>query len=143
MSDIGPVEYAIIAFPGTRFTGDVAPALAELVQSQTIRVIDVAFAAKDAAGEIVAFEVSDLHPDLQSALIAAGVSEGGLLSDEDLLEIAEGLDPDSSAMLIVWEDLWASRFAAAVRDADGTVVTIDRVPRELVLAAREWAAENA
>lgn len=143
VSDIGPVEYAVIVFPGNRFNGDVAPALADLVQSGTIRIIDVAFVAKDDDGDIVAFEISDLHPDVQTALQQAGASEGGLLSDADMLEIAEGLDPSSSAMLVVWEDLWAARFAAAVRDSDGVVVSIDRIPREIVLAARDWAAENA
>ncbi len=141
--DIGPVEYAVIVFPGNRFNGDVAPALAELVSSGIIRIIDVAFASKDEAGEIVAFEISDLHPDIQAALQNAGASEGGLLSDADMLEIAEGLDPSSSAMLVVWEDLWAARFAAAVRDSDGVMVKIDRIPRDVVLAARDWAAANA
>lgn len=143
MSELGPVEYAVIVFPGNRFNGDVAPALAELVDSGTIRIIDVAFASKDAAGDVVAFEISDLHPDLQLALQNAGATEGGLLNDDDLQEIAAGLEPESSAMLVVWEDLWAARFAAAVRDSDGVVVSIERIPREAVLAAREWAAENA
>lgn len=143
MSEIGPVEYAIIVFPGNRFNGDVAPALADLIESGTIRVIDVAFAAKDPQGDMVAFEMSDLHPDVQEGLRAAGLEDGGLLSDEDLAQVAAGLEPDSSAMLIVWEDLWATGLARAVRESEGVVVAVERVPHEVVQAARDWALANA
>ena len=57
---IGPVEYAVFAFPGNRFTGEIAPALAELVDAGTIRIIDIAFVIKDAlvnaGGELWDFE---------------------------------------------------------------------------------------
>ena len=60
MDDIGPVEYMVVAFPGSRFKGEIAPALADLVESQTIRIIDLAFVAKGEDGEVGAFEISDL-----------------------------------------------------------------------------------
>ena len=65
MSEVGPVEYMIVAFPGNKFQGEIAPALQELVASQTIRIIDLAFVAKDAEGDVAAFEVSDLDADVQ------------------------------------------------------------------------------
>ena len=47
MEEIGPVEYMIVSFPGNRFTGEIAPALGKLVESNTIRIIDLAFVSKD------------------------------------------------------------------------------------------------
>ncbi len=44
---LGPVEYVVIAFPGSQFTGEIAPALADLIDAGTIRVIDLAFVSKD------------------------------------------------------------------------------------------------
>jgi hypothetical protein len=44
---IGPVEYMIVAFPGNQFKGEIVPALQELVDAGTIRVIDLAFVIKD------------------------------------------------------------------------------------------------
>ena len=38
------------------------------MESETIRIIDLAFVAKDAEGDVAAFEVSDLDPDVQAAL---------------------------------------------------------------------------
>ena len=141
--EIGPVEYLIVAFPGNRFTGEIAPALARLVESGTIRIIDIAFAAKDADGETAAFELSDLDPEVREGLENLGASGTGLFNEEDLLAAAEELDPDSSAALLVWENVWAREVAQAMRDAGGVLFDHDRVPHDVVVAAREWAKANA
>jgi hypothetical protein len=142
MAEIGPVEYMIVAFPGNRFRGEIAPALADLVQSGTIRIIDLAFVGKEGDGNVVAFELSDLDPDVQGSINALDPQTGGLLNEDDLMAAAEELDPNSSAALLVWEDVWAAKLAQAIRDADGVVLDIERVPHEVVQAARDWAAAN-
>jgi len=130
---IGPVEYVIVGFPGNNFTGAIAPALGKLIETNTIRVLDLLFVAKDADGEVVAIEFDELE-----ALGAFGELEGevgGLITGEDVAHAAAGLEPNSSAALLIWEDLWASEFASAVRDAGGVVVEGGRVPHDLVEAA--------
>jgi uncharacterized membrane protein len=128
MDDIGPVEYLVVAFPGSRFKGEIAPALAELVDSQTIRIIDLALVAKDENGEVVAFEVSDLDPEVQEALARMGAEETGLFNEDDLRAAAEEIEPGSSAALLVWEDVWATRLTNAIRNADGVVLDLGRIP---------------
>ena len=143
MDEIGPVDYAVVAFPGNRFRGEIGPALADLVDSSTIRIIDIAFVGKDANGDAVALELTELDPDVQASLDSAGIEVGGLLNEDDLMATAEELDPDSSAALIVWENLWARRVTQAMRDAGGVLVAFDRLPHDVVQAAREWALEQA
>jgi hypothetical protein len=143
MEEIGPVDYAVIAFPGNRFRGEIAPALAELVENGTIRIIDIAFAGKNADGEAIAFEITELDPDVQEGLDKAGIEVGGLLNDDDLMDTAAGLEPNSSAALIVWENVWARKVAQAMRDAGGELVAFERLPHDVVQAAREWALEQA
>jgi hypothetical protein len=143
MSEAGPVEYMIVAFPGNRFTGEILPELAELVESGTIRIIDLTFVAKGEDGEVAGFELADLDPDVQSALEQMGAESTGLFNEEDLELAAEALEPNSAAALLVWEDLWAAKLSDKIRAADGVLVDIQRVPHEVVMAAREWAAENA
>ena len=143
MTEIGPVEYLIVSFPGSRFKGDIAPALADLVEAGTIRIIDIAFASKDEHGEVAAFELSDLDADVRQGLENLGAESGGLFNEEDLLTAAEGLDPDSSAALLVWENVWATPVAAAIRDAGGELYDYNRIPHEVVVAARDWAKANA
>src|SRR5882724_669228 len=141
--EIGPVEYLIVAFPGNQFQGDIAPALGDLVEAGTIRIIDIAFVGKDENGEVAAFELSDLAPEVREGLENLGATSAGLFNEEDLMAAAEELDPNSSAALLVWENIWAKPVADAIRDAGGELYDYDRVPHEVVVAAREWAQANA
>jgi hypothetical protein len=141
--DIGPVEYLIVAFPGNEFRGEIAPALADLVEAGTIRIIDIAFVGKDQSGDVAAFELSDLDPEVRQGLENIGAESAGLFNEEDLMAAGEELEPNSSAALLVWENVWAKPVAAAIRDAGGELYDYDRIPHEVVVAAREWAQANA
>jgi hypothetical protein len=143
MEEIGPVDYAVIAFPGNKFRGEIAPAIADLVDDGTIRVIDVAFVGKNADGDAVAMELMELDPDVQEGLDKAGVVVGGLFNEDDLMDIAADLPPETSAAVLVWENVWARKVTQAMRDAGGQLVTFERIPHEIVQAAREWALEEA
>jgi len=143
VEEIGPVDYMVVAFPGNDFRGDIVPAIAELVENGTVRIIDVAFVAKDADGETLALELLELAPDVQEAFGALGIEVTGLFNDDDLQGAAEALEPNSSAALLVWENVWARKTAQAIRDAGGVLVSFERVPHDVVQAAREWALEEA
>lgn len=142
--DIGPVEYLVIGFPGSKFSGNIAPALAQLVESGTVRILDLVFVSKDEDGTILSFEFDELEAVIEDALgyDAIDGDAGGFLSDEDVLAAADLLEPGSSAALIVWEDLWAAPLAAVIREADGVIVAGGRISREsidFVLASLEQA----
>ena len=144
MEEIGPVDYAIIVFPGNKFRGEIAPAIADLVENGTIRVIDTAFVGKDTDGNTVAMEMTELDPDVQKGLEKAGIIEaGGLFNEDDLMNAAEGLEPNTSAALLVWENVWARNVAQAMRDAGGVLASFERIPHDVVQEAREWALEQA
>lgn len=143
MEEIGPVDYAIVAFPGNQFRGEIAPAIGELVDNGTIRIIDIAFVAKDEAGNTVAMELTELDPEVQAGLESLGIEVGGLFNDEDLEGAAEELEPNSSAALLVWENVWARKAAQAMRAAGGILLDFDRLPHEVVQAAREYALAAA
>jgi uncharacterized membrane protein len=132
MARMGPVEYVVIAFPGNRFKGEIVPAVAELVDHDVIRILDVAFIKKDADGHPTMFEYDALDDVLEFGFADVDGEAGGVLNDEDLELAAEALEPDSSAALIVWEHRWAARVAQAIRDAGGRIVAGERVPDEVV-----------
>jgi hypothetical protein len=143
MTEIGPVEYIVVGFPGNQFKGEIAPALGDLVDAGTIRIIDIAFAGKDEKGDVTAFELSDIDSDVQTALEKLGAEPTGLFNEDDLMAVADTLDPGSSAAVLAWENLWAKPVAAAIRDAGGELYDYDRVPHDVIVAAREWAKSNA
>jgi uncharacterized membrane protein len=134
----GPVEYMVVAFPGNQFRGEIAPAISDLMDSGIINVLDLAFIHKDAEGEVTILE-AEQEPDVVfQAFESLTAAEGGIISDTDMREIGERLDANSSALVMVWEDVWAARFAAAARSAGGVVVDLQRIPADLVDAAVEW-----
>jgi len=138
---IGPVEFGVVAFPGNQFKGEIAPALRELVESRTIRIIDLAFVLKDEDGNVAGIELEDAGSQVLQAFETLTYDRDGLISDEDLQKIGDALDPNSSALVMVWEDLWATKLAEAVRNAGGIVVDIQRVPYEVVQAAIDYTEE--
>jgi hypothetical protein len=129
---IGPVEYIAIAFPGNNFSGEIIPAIQELQDSGTIRVLDLIIIAKDGAGDVTAIELSEAGPELQATLGVLGIETRNLLGQEDVEDIGSALDPNSTAALMIWENVWAARFAQSLRNADGILVANGRIPAALV-----------
>jgi hypothetical protein len=143
MSEIGPVDYMIVAFPGNEFRGEVAPELARLVENGTIRVMDLAFVGKSAEGKVVAFELTDLDPEVRAGFEKAGVEVSGLFNEDDLMAAGEELEPNSSAALLVWENVWARDIAEKLRAAGGVLLDFERLPHEVVQAARDAVLAEA
>lgn len=137
---MGPVEYALIEFPGSKFSGEIAPELQRLVDAGTIRVIDLIFITKDADGTLVSLELTGLDAEEAAPFERAGVELGNLLTEEDVEIAGEALAPGSSAALIVWEDTWATAFVAGVRNADGRLVAHERIAPDVVESALAAAA---
>jgi hypothetical protein len=132
---VGPVEYLVVGFPGNKFTGKIAPELKALVDSGTVRVLDLIFIGKDVDGSVVVFEVDEL--DGVAEFIAMDADVGGLIGESDVAHAAASLEPNSSCALLIWEDVWATKFAEAVRDAGGVVLEGARIPHELIASALE------
>ena len=133
MTAAAPAEYMIFGFPGNQFNGQVAPALADLVDKGLIRLRDLLFITKDADGNVSAIEIDEVD-ELKPFLDVNGEA-GGLLTEEDVEHAAAGMEPNSSAALLIWEDLWAADFANAVKDSGGVVLEGGRIPYELWQAA--------
>jgi len=129
---IGPVEILVVGFPGNQFNGEVAPALAELVQSGLIRVIDLVFVTKDAAGDVVGVELSDIDEGTSAAFQPHVEEPSGLLADEDIEDLGADLAPGSSAAILVVEHLWATRFQEAVSGSGGELLASVRIPKEVM-----------
>jgi uncharacterized membrane protein len=129
---MGPVELFVIAFPENRFTGEIAPALADLVESRTIRVVDLVFVTKDAAGDVLGFELSTLDDEVRAAFDPLLDEPSGLVSDEDIEDLGVELEPDSSAALLLVEHVWATGLRDAIADAGGELVASVHIPKETV-----------
>jgi hypothetical protein len=135
LDQIGPVEYMIVAFPGNKFRGEIAPALGDLVKSGTLRILDFAFVMKDQDGQVFAMELEDVDSATGVAFKELESELGDLVNEEDLRAVGEELEPNSSAAVLVWEDVWAARLTTAIENADGVLLDLERIPRPVVEGA--------
>ena len=146
VDELGPVDWIVVEFPGSKFKGEIAPALDDLVQRDLVRVLDLLVLKKDADGSLEAFEISDLEDSELGELRAYETELAMLLSEDDVVAIAEAIEPGSSAAVLVWENRWAAPFASALRRAGGQLVASGRIPIQALLAiveADEAAADES
>jgi len=132
---VGPVDVVIIGFPGNKFTGEIAPAILDLVEAGTIRVIDLLFVMKDGAGVVTTVQAADLEAGAGAGYLSINITQPGALGPEDAEEVSEDLPLNSSALLIAFENAWAERLVAACQAADGVVLDYVRIPVDVVEAA--------
>ena len=132
---MGPVEYLVVEFPGNKFKGEIVPALKELTDNGTIRVIDLVFVRRDEDGSATWIELSDLPIEDAAPFDDLDGEFGGLLNEEDILMMADLIQPNSSAAVMVFENVWATRLRDAIVGAGGRLVDNARIPAALVDAA--------
>ncbi|MFJ8660581.1 DUF6325 family protein [Streptomyces sp. NPDC093795] len=138
-SEMGPVDYLILEFPGNRMTGEGLPLLLDLVDRHIIRVLDLSFVRKDEDGSVRALKLADMDGDGELDLAVFEGASSGLLGEDDLQEAAAVLEPGNSAGVIVYENVWAAPLAAALRRSGARMVANGRIPAEELLATLEAA----
>ena len=132
--EVGPVDVYIIGFPGNKFTGRVAPAILELVENGTIRILDLLFVSKDAEGVTTVIQAEDLDEE-GAGFLEIDVTQPGALNEEDAEEVSDDLPANSSALLVAFENVWARKLVDALQDADAVVIDSIRIPVDVVQAA--------
>ena len=135
LEDIGPIDYLVVEFPGSKMTGEGHPLLVDLVDRGIIRILDFVFVRKELDGSVRGMAIADLDKDGTLDLAVFEGAASGLLDQEDLDEAGTVLEPGSSAGLLVYENRWAAPFAKVLRRGGGQLVAHGRIPVQAVLAA--------
>jgi hypothetical protein len=131
---LGPVDWIVVEYPGSRSTGEITPALADLVDRGIVRVLDLVMVRKDDEGSVEAHEIADLDDSEVGQLRLYEAQLAMLLSENDVTAIADAIEPGSSAAVLVWENCWAAPFGAAVRHSGGQLVASGQIPTQALLA---------
>jgi hypothetical protein len=139
---MGPIDYIVVEFPGSKMTGEGFPILLDLVDRGIIRILDLAFVMKDLDGTVRGIAISDFDGDGELDLAAFEGASSGLIGEDDIDEAGTVLEAGSSAGILVYENVWAGPFASALRRGGGQLVASGRIPVQAILAALE-AAEAA
>jgi hypothetical protein len=118
----GPLEYVIVGFDGNRFTGEILPKLIKVERQGCVRLVDLVFLSKDEAGDLAILEIGDLS-EADAAAYEPLISEfHGLLTAEDVAEIAVELPENTSAAVLLFEHRWAMGLQWAVKAAGGQML---------------------
>ena len=126
---LGPVEVLVFSFPGSQFNGAIIPELERLTASGTITVIDGVVVTRDSAGDVTFVEFEQLAENHDAARLADVLDQvESLISDEDVLELAEGLAPGDSEAILVFEHTWAKPFRDAIVASGGVLTGEMRLP---------------
>ena len=137
LDQLGPVDYLVVEFPAeaSNFTGEMAKELLALVDSGTIRVIDILILTKNEDGSVEAMELSDIEDLGPLQAVEAQLAE--LLAAEDVEHLAAAMEPGSTAGVLIWENVWAAPFASAARRSGGQLIANGRIPIQAIIASIE------
>ena len=137
LDELGPVDYVVVEFPAgeSNFNGEMAKELVALVDSGTIRVIDVLILTKNADGSVDAMELSEVEELGPLQTVEAELAE--LLAADDVEHLAAAMEPGSTAGVLIWENLWAAPFASAARRSGGQLIANGRIPIQAIIASIE------
>ena len=141
LDEMGPIDYLVVEFPGSRLTGKAFPLLLDLVDRGIVRILDLLFVRKELDGSITGLSLSDIDGDGEFDPVVFHGASSGLLGSDDLNEASAVLEPGSSAAILVYENLWAAPLARELRRSGGQLVASGRIPVQALLAALD-AAES-
>ena len=137
----GPIDFIAIEFKTDQLTGESLPALLELVQKKIVRIIDLVIISKDQGGHYEVLEIEELAPDILAVFDPLDVEISGIIQVEDIEFIAEAMEANTTAALLLFENLWAIKFGEAVTRSSGRMVMYDRIPFEVVNETLEMIAQ--
>src|SRR6476646_4454971 len=142
VDQLGPVDWLVVEFPGPDFgRGQIAPYREDLVERDLVKVLDMVFLRKTDDGTLEMAEIADLDASELGEVRTAEAELAMVLSEQDLMDLAETIEPGHSAAVLVWENQWAAPFGTAVRKAGGQLGASGRIPSQAVIAAFEADAE--
>ncbi|MFE9428231.1 DUF6325 family protein [Kitasatospora sp. NPDC006697] len=141
LDELGPIDYLVISFPGSRLTGEGLPLLVDLVDRGIIRVLDLTFLRKNDDDTVTGVELADVTGDGRLDLTVFEGASSGLLGESDLAEAGALLAPGDSAAVLLYENRWAAPLATALRRADARLLAGGRVPLEDVVAVLDAIEE--
>ena len=138
----GPIDYLVVEFPDGRLRGEALPVLVDLVDRGIIRILDLVLARKDPDGFVRGVALADLDGDERLDLAVFEGASSGLLDNDDVEAAGEALAPGSAAGILIYENVWAGPFVAALRRAGGQLVARGHLPTDEVVAALDATDSN-
>lgn len=126
----GPIDYIIVGFEGNNFNGEVLKSLKDAIDSGVIALVALSFITKDDAGQVTTLDIASVGDSYVSEFTQKYATESALVDPDDIDEMADLLENNTAAGLLVIEHLWAKPLKKALKDAGGVLVAEGRIHPE-------------
>ena len=137
----GPIDFVAMEFKGSNFDAEILLNIADLVADETIRILDLVILHKDANGDVAVQELKDLAREDLDLLEPLRAEISGMITVDDIKVVGKGLKEKTTAVLMLFENLWAIRLRQDVFDGGGRLVMHERIPTNVVEEAIKDLAE--
>jgi Family of unknown function (DUF6325) len=125
------VGYVIITLPDVDALVTLTPALGELVESGTLRILDFVVVVRDDTPRVLELDALDQVADLQRIR----PHMPGLLTQRDITLASVAIPEGAAGVVLVVEDRWAKPLSVAASLAGGQIVAGERISAERIQAA--------
>ncbi len=129
----GPIDFIALEFDTDQLKGEILPALLELADKKIVRIMDLVIIQKDEDGSYEALELQELDTELMAVFDPLDIEISGIVQVEDIDAIAAGMEKNSTAAILLFENLWAIKFKDAILNANGRLLVQERIPHEVVV----------
>jgi hypothetical protein len=128
----GPIDYIVVGFEGNKFDGSVMQALADAIEQGVIGLVALAVVSKDADGAVTKLDIAEAGDDSMVAFVEKYQPSDEAIASDDIDEVADLVENNCTAGLLVIEQLWAKPLKKALLDAKGVLVAEGRIHPDAV-----------
>jgi hypothetical protein len=137
----GPIDLIVLEFKSKKFNEEIIASVVDLVSQETIRILDLVILCKDEQGVVFVHELKELDPSDRALLEPLRAEISGMITADDIHMIGGKLKENTTAAIMLFENLWVIRLRQDVRDGGGRMVIHERIPNEVVAEAIKDLAE--
>lgn len=135
----GPIDYIVVGFRGNKFDGSILDEVAKAIDNGVISLVAISGIIKDQYGNITILDIEDNNNDAVFEFYQKYRPAENLLDEDDFNEVAEVIEPNTSAGILIIEQVWAKGLKQALIDANGTLIAEGRIHPD---AAKELENEE-
>lgn len=129
----GPIDYIVVGFEGNKFDGSILKALTDAIDKGVIALVALSMIVKDADGNITSLDIAESGDDYIAEFTEKYAASSQPVDQDDLDEVADLIENNCSAGLLVVEQLWAKPLKEALINANGVLIAEGRIHPEAAL----------
>lgn len=122
----GPIDYVIVGFEGNKFDGSILKALGESIDKGIIKLISLSLVARDENDEVISVDIASVGDEYVASFVEK-YQPNSSIDDADIEEVADLIQKNCSAGLLVVEHVWAVPLKQAISDAGGVLIADGRI----------------